>query len=153
MKLSLTLLAAASYCAPEKKKQQRVTNDRLMPPVSCSQPPKSQIGGIYGGSPFNSVDNGGSGQVTFESYVQDVNCYVEIGANCDDEGVQVVITHMELEAYGEYNYEIFDYEYVGCYDTINFTWLNKDGETAERTDPQCGCPGENHSSCDSLLFD
>ena len=82
-----------------------------------------------------------------------VKCYVDIGSSCDANGVQVEITHMELETNTFYNRDTKKYEYYGCFDTINFTWLNKDGESAEKTDPQCGCLGENHTSCDEHPFE
>ena len=103
---------------------------------------------IYGGSPFTSVDNGQSGQVTFESYAENVNCYVDIGSSCAN-GLEVEITHMELEGY-VYNYP--DYTRLDCIDTIHFEWVNKDGETVEQTNRQCGCLGEDHSSCNEHPF-
>ena len=152
MKLSLTLLATASYCAPERKKQKKSTNDRLVrsTPVPCTE--------VNGGSPFTFLDNGASGQVTFDSYSFDVYCYVDIGASCDAEGVKVEITHMELETNTDYlgqDHQTGDYIYAydSCFDTIHFSWLNKDGETVEQTDPQCGCLGDNHSSCNDHPFD
>ena len=113
-------------------------------PVPCSSA-ESKTKWISGGSPFKSVDNGQSGRVTFDGYVNRANCYVDIGSSCDANGIQVEITHMELELY-HYNY----YDYYGnraCHDTIHFNWMNKDGKTVEQTDPQCGCLGENHPSC------
>ena len=101
MKLSLTLLATASHGAPERKKQKKLTNDRSLwsrPPVPCSTA-VSHHWNSYGGSPFTSVDNGQSSQVTFESYTGNAYCYVDIGSNCDANGIQVEITHMELELY------------------------------------------------------
>ena len=142
MKLSLTLLATAAYCAPERKRHQKLKNDRSSgPPVPCSAT-VSDYWKFPGGSPFESTNNGQSGQVTFESYTHNANCYVNIGSSCDADGLQVEITHMELEAPDEYD---------GCYDTIHFEWENKDGETAEQTDPQCGCTAENHPSCDRAV--
>ena len=67
------------------------------------------------------------------------------------------ITHMELETFTDYDayYEAYNETYKGtrCYDTIHFEWVNKGGETVEHTDPQCGCLGENHLSCDEHPFD
>merc|ERR1712048_1450262 len=60
---------------------------------------------------------------------------------------------MELELYTDYNYHTSNYEYGGCYDTIKFDWMNKDGKTIEQTDPQCGCVGENHPSCNQHPFE
>merc|ERR1712176_281160 len=105
MKLSLTLLATASYCAPERKKQEKFTFERSMwsiPPVPCSAALSDNIS-VSGGSPFTSVDNGQSGQVTFDSYTSWANCFVDIGPSCNANGVQVKITHMELEAFPWYN--------------------------------------------------
>lgn len=142
MKLSLTLLATASYCAPERKKHQNLTNERSSgAPVPCSAPVSDSTwldqNVYYGGSPFKSTDNGQFGQVATESYTNFAYCYVEIGSSCDADGVQVEIAHMELETWNN-----------ECHDTIHFEWLNKDGETVEQTDPQCGCTAENHPSCD-----
>ena len=117
---------------------------------ACSTIPNNDIF-ISGGSPFTSVDNGQNGQVTFESYKNNVNCYVDIGSSCPN-GLEVEITHMELEIKTDYDYEPYVYEYVGCYDTIHFAWLNKEAETVEQTDPQCGCISENHPSCDKHPF-
>ena len=105
-------------------------------PVPCS------TGGDYG-TPFKSTDKGKSGQVTFESYKPLANCYVDIGSSCDANGLQVEITHMELEAY--------DFEY--CLGAIHFEMLKKDGKTVEKTDPQCGCLAKNHPSCVDYPFD
>ena len=155
MKLSLTLLATASYGAPQREK---LTNDRSAwstTPVPCSKAVSNSVG-VFGGSPFKSVDNGQSGQVTFESYTSWTNCFVDIGSSCDASGVQVEITHMELETFTDYDayYEAYNETYKGtrCYDTIHFEWVNKDGETVEDTDPQCGCLGEDHLSCDEHPF-
>ena len=76
-------------------------------PVPCSTA-ESKTKWISGGSPFKSVDNGQSGKVTFDSYVNNVNCYVDIGPSCNENGVEVEITHMELEAYTYYDYETLD---------------------------------------------
>ena len=150
MKLSLTLLATTSFCAPERKKQARLTNDRTSmsgPPVPCSTAISDNYwtgeGFRYGGSPYKSVDNGQSGQVTFESYANLVNCYVDIGSSCSSSGLQIEISHMELEVSTNDN---------TCYDSIHFEWLNNDGETVEKTDYQCGCIGEDHPSCDDHPF-
>ena len=117
------------------------------PQVPCSIA-VSDTGGINGGSPFTSVDNGQSGQVTFESYEDNVNCYVDIGSSCAN-GLEVEITHMELEGY-VYNYP--DYTRLDCIDTIHFEWVDMDGETVEQTNRQCGCLREDHSSCDEHPF-
>ena len=159
MKLSLSLLATASYGAPEKKKQRKFKNDRTyassVPLVPCSTT-VSDSWEISGGSPFKSIDNGQSGQVTFESYTNYAYCYVDIGSSCDANGLQVEITHMELETYtyNYYNYdtEEYTYYYYGCPDTIRFDWMSKNGETVEQTDPQCGCVAENHPSCNQHPF-
>ena len=160
MKLSLTLLATASYCAPERKKHQKLTNDRSSgAPVPCSAPVSDSHwldqNVYYGGSPFKSTDNGQFGQVTSESYTNFAYCYVEIGSSCDADGVQVEIAYMELETNGKWNFEYdtyeYTYEYDDCHDTIHFEWVNKDGETVEQTDPQCGCTAENHPSCERAV--
>ena len=73
---------------------------------------------------YKSVDNGQSGQVTFDGYVNRANCYVDIGSSCDANEIQVEITHMELEVYNYYDY----YEPYGndaCFNTIHFNWIKK----------------------------
>ena len=153
MKLLLNLLATASYGAPERKKQKKPTNDRSAwstPPVPCSTAISNSHymdqSFLYGGSPFKSIDNGQSGQVTINSYAENANCYVDIGPSCDANGVQVQIIHMELEVVFSFNYDLQDYEYTGCYDTIHFEWVNKYGHY--QTNAQCECLGESHTSCD-----
>ena len=150
MKLSLSLLATTSYCAPEKKKHQKLQNDRsdgLTPLLPC-ETTLSDMFGYPGGWYVVNGQTDQSGQVIFDTYVDMVNCYVDIGPRCGANGVQIEIIHMELEAdAGNYNHVTGDYDvYDGCWDTIHFEWLNKDGETVERTDPQCGCVAENHPS-------
>ena len=89
MKLSLTLLATASFGAPEKKKQLKLTNDRSSSsrsPVPCSAA-VSDNREIAGGSPFESVDNGQSGQITFDSYTRWAHCYVDLGSSWDANGI------------------------------------------------------------------
>ena len=101
---------------------------------------------------FESIDNGQSGQVTFDKYFHNLNCFVDIGPSCNEDGLEVEITHMELEVLTSYNYDTYIYEYEFCADTIHFEWINEDGETVEKTDPQCGCLGEDHPSCDNHKF-
>ena len=144
MKLSLSLLQTASYCAPERKKQNKLRIDRLVSPVPCNE--------INRGTPFTSLDNGESGQVTFDSYVENVYCYVDIGASCGAEGIEVEITHIEMEVYFYYNYADNSPYYAACYDSIHFTWLKSDGKTVEQTDLQCGCLDEYHPSCNDHPF-
>ena len=101
---------------------------------------------------YKSVDNGQSGQVTFDGYVNRANCYVDIGSSCDANEIQVEITHMELEVYNYYDY----YEPYGndaCFNTIHFNWMKKDGKTIEKIDPQSGFLGGNHPSCNEHPFD
>ena len=156
MKLSLSLLATATFCAPEGKKRQKSESERSFtrpPPVPCS----TEVSDSWltsGGSPFKFVDNGQSGQVTFESYERNANCYVDIGSSCGTIGLQVKINHMELETYTDISYEdgVYVYEYSSCYDTTYFEWVNMDGKI-EKTDGQCGCLGEDHPSCDDHPFD
>ena len=154
MKLSPVVLATVANCAPERN------NERLHhpwhaqwhadPPVACSTAP-SQTEGIGGGSPFSSEGDDQSGQVTFDAYVSAANCYVDIGPNCPD-GVEAEISYMAVEN-AFFMTQEFDYIYWGCQDSINFTWLSKDGTTQEATDPQCGCLGdENHPTCNHPGF-
>ena len=101
---------------------------------------------------YKSVNNGQSGQVTFDGYVNRANCYVDIGSSCDANEIQVEITHMELEVYNYYDY----YEPYGndaCFKTIHFNWMKKDGKTIEKIDPQSRFLGGNHPSCNEHPFD
>ena len=140
MKVSPILLASVVHGAPDRERRGSKAEPDVIwstPPVPCSEPSSSN----GGGSPFTEVDNGASGQVTFESYQNYANCYVDIGTNCGPDGVQVKIVDMQLEL--NYTY----YDYGGCVDTINFAWLNQNG-VQEQTEPQCGCVGV----CNQSLF-
>ena len=136
MKLSLTLLIISTNGAPERKKQRNPAQSRTnLSSISCLAAPGDQQN--PGGSPFTSVDNFGNGLVTFQSYENNADCYVDIGTSCGADGVEVEIVYMTLETR---NVE-------ECFDTINFAWLDTDGNQ-EFTEPQCGCLGdEDHLTC------
>ena len=164
MKLSFTFRSNFAH------KRKKLTSDRILgsePPEPCSKAILADQNSCE--SPFKSVDNGQSGQVTIDGYPSNANCYVDIGSSCDANGLHVEITHLELEVknYEYYDYDKFTYhesfggfftyesylEYYDCYDTIHFASVSQNGETVKKTDPQCGCLREYHPSCDEHPFD
>jgi len=161
MKLQLSLLAASATANTVAKK--RVT--RPDKPKAKASGEKygyktgpatihcdSQPGSTYWNDPDSTAvttvaqtDTGGMfGSVSISDYVNDLHCYVDFAEQCDEQGVDINFTTIDVEdSMQDYSYTYdgttYYYDYEPCmYDQFKLGYTDASGDV-QYTDHNCGC--------------
>jgi hypothetical protein len=158
MKLQLSILAACATADTVPKKRVNVPGKPVLEDsgekfktgpatIHC----ENQPGSTHWNDPTTSVSSvaetdtaGMFGSVAITEYVNDLHCYVDFAEQCDEQGVDIEYTHIDIEnSMTYYNYTYYGnttiYEYDPCqYDQIKFGYTDANGDL-QYTEYGCGC--------------
>jgi len=163
MKLHLSLLAASATAntVPKKrvtrpgkpdvgKSEEKYGYKTGPATIHCQNQPGTTIWSKPSSTAVSSVaqtDVGGMfGSVSITEYVNDMHCYVDFAEQCDEQGVDIEYTTINVEdSMQDYNWTdsstgtTYYYDYEPCmYDQIKFGYTDSNGDV-QYTDHNCGC--------------
>jgi hypothetical protein len=141
---AVTVSIACSFCVYNTNvhvqiPQSRNTTDAI-PSLSCDDLLRDND--WTASTSLTVVDNGDSGYFTIDQYADNMECFIDFGSQCNENGADVEFTHLSVQ--DDFTYDNYAYATPKPYvqecstDAVKFAYKASDG-TQMFTDDTCGC--------------